>query len=112
MTDAGGRCKSDLVEGAGVGRAASDGAPSQGRAVLGAMESWAARRREVAGVGTAAAAEDAQRVADGAVESLHLVVTEVLREASRVDTGAPQDLVAQEVAEAGDARLVHEHGLH
>ncbi len=28
-----------------------------------------------------------------------------------VDAGPPQRLVAQQVAEAGDARLVHEHGL-
>ena len=37
---------------------------------------------------------------------------EVVGGASGIDAGPPERLVAEQVAEAGDARLVHEHRLH
>ena len=59
-----------------------------------------------------APAEHAQRVADRAVQPLaRRRRSSVDRRPRRVDAGAPQRLVDEQVAEPGDARLVHEHRL-
>ena len=59
-----------LVHRARVGGAAADRPPEQRRAVLRAVQAGAAGRREVAGVRSAAPAEDPQGVADGPVQAL------------------------------------------
>ena len=40
-----------------------------------------------------------------------LVGVDVDRRPRRIDAGPPQRLVDEQVAESGDARLVHQHGL-
>src|SRR5215218_4642685 len=67
---------SALVDRARVGRPTTHRAAEQRRAVLGAVQAGSPRRREVAGLGTTARAEDPQRVADRPVEALHLVVSQ------------------------------------
>src|SRR6478672_1991830 len=100
-----------LVERARVGGATSDCAAQERGTVLRAVETGSPGRREVAGVRTPPLPEDPQVVPDGPVQALHLVVGQFVGGPGRVDAGPPQRLVAQQVAEAGDAGLVHDHGL-
>ena len=83
----------------------SSGAPSR------AVRARLALRREVAGVRATALAEDRSVSRMARCSRLRLVVGERVGGSGRVDAGPPQRLVAQQVAEAGDARLVHDHGL-
>ncbi len=68
-----------------------------------AREPGATLRREVAGVRAAASPEDAQRIADCAVQSARFVGVERVSNARRIDAGSPQGLVTEQVAESRDA---------
>src|SRR5437588_13069741 len=92
---------------AAIGGAVRDRSTQQGRAVFRAVEARPAGRGEVAGVGAAAASEDAEGVADRPVKSLHLVVGEVAGRSRGIHSSTPEHLVTEEVAEPGGARLVH-----
>src|SRR5262249_32706240 len=64
-----------------------------------------------AGVDAAALDRAAGRGADLAAQAVQLGVVQRLRRAARVELRAPERLVGQEVADAGDHRLIHDPSL-
>src|SRR5581483_9101419 len=107
----GGHASSALVNGAGIRRAPADRPAQERGAVERADAVPVPGRLEGAGVGTAALREVGQRRADRPVEPLQLGVVEAAGGPGGVEAGLEQRLVDEEVAEAGDLRLVHEPGL-
>src|ERR1700722_869902 len=70
-----------------------------------------ALRAEIAGMGPAAGDELGQAGAQLAVEAADLERAEAPGRAQRREAGPPEDLVGDEVADAGDAALVEQPGL-
>src|SRR3954463_2468855 len=108
----GGRCNSlDLMNGTGIGGSSADGPPEERCTVEGADAVAVAGGLQDAGVGAAPSGEVRQRFPDGLVEALQLGVVKAPGGTGGVEAGLEQRLVDEEVAEAGDLRLVHEPGL-
>src|SRR5581483_7780721 len=97
-----------LVRGARVGGAATDRAAQERGAVLGAPATRYAGHLQPAKVGTAALGEFRDRRAEVAKQARNLGWRERARGARRVESGAPEHLVGDEVAEPGDTPLVHQ----
>ena len=87
-----------------VARASS--APQRGQ-----MAAAPARGDELAGVRAAAADRRAHRGAHVAAQAVELVGAQLAGRAARGEARAPEDLVGQQVADAGDDGLVHEPRL-
>ena len=85
----------------------SSGAPS-----IGADRAGKPGRHVVAGVRAAPLPQHPQGGPDRCVEASDLVVAQRVRGPGRIDACPPERLVGEQIAEAGDARLVHQHGLH
>ncbi len=96
-----------LVERTPVGGAASHGGHRELCAVAWATPVPVAFLLKLAHVRPTPAAQLTQRGAQGLVQMRELLVVEG-GAASRVEAGPPEDLVDQEVAQAGQTLLVHE----
>src|SRR5579863_5528990 len=94
-----------------VGGPATDLSPTKGGAVKWAMPRWAALLHQVTGVGTAANGQVLDRLADGPRQPSLLNRVERVAGANGREGGPPQDLVDEQVAQSGEARLIHEAGL-
>ena len=98
-----------LVNWTRIGRATCDLPPHEWRAIPRARNVEVARH--VAGVRAAAAAEHAQGRPDRPVQLAPLVGPDVDGRSRRIDAGAPQRLVHEQIAQTRDTRLVHQHSL-
>jgi phosphatidylglycerol:prolipoprotein diacylglycerol transferase len=105
------RRRSDLVPGAPVGGPAPDDAAGERLTVPRAEPALAASGHQVTGMGAAPPDELGEGGADAPRQSPDLGPLEGSGRASGVEPGPPQGLVDQQVAEAGQASLVHEPGL-
>src|SRR5260221_3735442 len=99
------------MNGTGKGGAATDGPPQERGAVEGAETIAVAGGLERPGVRSAPLGEVLERPAEGRVEALELGLVEAAGRSHRVEAGLEQRLIDQEVAEAGNLRLVHEPSL-
>ncbi len=99
-----------LVERAPVGGAASDGGHRELGPVARAAPARVALVLQVAHVRPALSTQLTQRGPQGLVEAPQLLVVENVAPL-RIEGGPPEDLVGQEVADAGETVLIHQASL-
>src|SRR5690606_856133 len=95
--------RSPLVDGAAQRRPPADPAPHDRGAVAGAEPVERRRLPQVAGVAAAPGAEVGQHLPDGGVEGVDLAVREAAGRPGGVEPGPEEDLVGQQVPDAGQA---------
>ena len=91
--------------------AAADCAPDKRRAVARAKTAGETGGHVVTGVGTAAPLQRPQGAADRTMQLIDLTRVKAHGRTGRVDAGPEEGFVGQQVAEAGNPVLIHEHRL-
>src|SRR5690606_34291430 len=98
--------RSPLVDGSAQRRPTADPSPHDRCADKVAEPDERRRLPQVAGVAAAPGAEVGQHLPDGGVEGVDLAVREAAGRPGGVEPGPEEDLVGQQVPDAGQARLV------